>query len=113
MGTYRSDELHRRHPFGLLLAELGRGRRYDEMLLEPLDREQVRMIVSAIFDRTEVGDEFADAVLSRTGGNPFFVEELARALVERGDVYHAGDDWQRRKLADIEMPLSVQKTLVA
>ena len=111
--TYRTDELHRRHPLAELLAELGRERRYDELLLAPLDREQVRTMVSAIFDGTDVGDEFSDAVLARTGGNPFFVEELARALVERGDVYWSGDDWERRDLAEIEMPLSVRETLLA
>ncbi len=113
VGTYRSDEMHRRHPLAQLLVDLGRERQFDELSLQPLGREQVRTMVSAIFDGTEVGDEFTDAVVERTGGNPFFVEELARALVERGDVYLAGDDWERRELADIQMPLSVRETLLA
>ncbi len=32
VGTFRSDELHRRHPLALALAELGRERRYQECL---------------------------------------------------------------------------------
>src|SRR6266571_3937638 len=70
-------------------------------------------MVSAILDGTGVGEEFGDAVMARTGGNPFFVEELVKVLVERGDVYHADGDWQRRDLVEIEMPISVRATLLA
>ena len=113
VGTYRQDELHRRHPLTAVLAELARERRYTEIALDPLDQDGTRQMLSAIFDDTEVGDEFADAVLERTGGNPFFVEELAKVLVERGDIYPEAGDWVRRDLATIEMPLTVREALLA
>jgi class 3 adenylate cyclase len=113
LGTYRSDEMHRRHPLHELLTTLGRERRYQELALAPLDREQLRSMLSAIFDGTDVGDEFTDVVLDRTDGNPFFVEELAKVLVDNGDVYWQGDDWVRRDLVDIELPESVRETLLA
>ena len=34
-------------------------------------------------------------------------------MVERGDVYQGADDWERRDLTAIEMPVSVRETLVA
>jgi predicted ATPase/class 3 adenylate cyclase len=113
VGTYRVDEMHRRHPLAALLSELGRERRFDEIRLEPLDPEGVRDMLSAIFDGTEVGDEFTEALVERTGGNPFFVEELAKMLVDRGDIYHDDVDWQRRELSQIDLPLSVRETLLA
>ncbi|HAM03323.1 MAG TPA: hypothetical protein DCQ30_14025 [Acidimicrobiaceae bacterium] len=112
VGTYRTDELHRRHPLTTVLAELARQRRYEEIRLEPLGREDLRRMVSAILDGTEVGDEFLDAVLDRTDGNPFFVEELIKVLVERGDIFRQSGDWARRDLADIEMPVTVRETLL-
>ena len=111
--TYRTDELHRTHPLTALLGDLRRRADVDAIELVPLDREQVRSMVSHLFDGTEVGDDFADLVLQRSGGNPFFVEELARVLVERGDVYHSGSDWERRELAEIQLPASVRETLLA
>ena len=113
VGTYRTDELHRRHPLTATLGELGRERRHAEVVLGPLGREELRQMVSAIFDGTDVGDEFVDALLERTAGNPFFVEELAKVLVERGDIYRHAGEWERRALAEIEMPESVKETLVA
>lgn len=113
VGTYRRDELHRRHPLIGVLAELGRERRYSEIALDPLGHAEIRRMLSAIFDGTDVGEEFGDAFLERTSGNPFFVEELAKVLVERGDIYPEAGDWARRDLAAIEMPLTVRETLLA
>ena len=113
VGTYRSDELHRGHPLRAVLADLSRARVLDEIALGPLEREDVRRMVSAILDDTEVGDEFLDALMARTGGNPFFVEETVKVLLGRGDIYRQGGDWARRDLSDIEMPASVRETLLA
>jgi DNA-binding CsgD family transcriptional regulator len=76
--TYRSDELHRRHPLRPLLAELTR--------LENVDRIELAGFVvdeSAAQVRAILGDratpEIATAVHLRSGGNPFFAEELIAA----------------------------------
>lgn len=113
VGTYRSDELHRRHPLTATLAELTRARAYDEITLSPLCREELRAMVSAILDGTTVGDEFLDALLARTAGNPFFAEEVIKVLLERGDLYRDEGDWARRSMAEIEMPVSVREALLA
>src|SRR5436309_3104073 len=42
IATYRSDELHRRHPLRPLLAEIDRQQRVRRLQLEPLAREHVR-----------------------------------------------------------------------
>jgi class 3 adenylate cyclase len=113
LGTYRPDELHRRHPLHLLLAALIKDRVLEEIRLRPLDREQARSLLSATFDGTEVSDEFVDALQAQADGNPFFLEELAKALVVRGDVYRSGGDWSRRELGDIEIPATVKETVLA
>ncbi len=113
VGTYRRDEIHRRHPLAAVLADLGRERRYDEIVLDALSREDLLAMIAAILDGTDVGDEFADAMYERTAGNPFFVEELLKVLIERGDLYLESGDWARRELSEMEMPLTVRESLVA
>jgi class 3 adenylate cyclase len=113
VGTYRPDELHRRHPLTAALTGLAKERQYDELVVGPMDRHDVRRMLTEMFDGTDVGDSFADLVMQRTGGNPFFIEELAKVLVDRGDVYRAGVAWERRDLADIQMPETVRETLLA
>jgi DNA-binding CsgD family transcriptional regulator len=73
--TYRSDDLHRRHPLLPALAELQRAARPERIELEPFDAD-----TTTDFVRSLTGDEPSnDAVaqlLRRSGGNPFYLEEL-------------------------------------
>jgi class 3 adenylate cyclase len=53
--------------------------------LAPLDRAQVRDMVSELSARHALSREVADDVAARTGGVPLFVEEVTRLLLERGE----------------------------
>jgi DNA-binding NarL/FixJ family response regulator len=80
VGAYRSDEMPRGHPLRRLRSELRRQGRLHEIAVEPLDAEDTGALLRAI-----VGDELAPSLLrnafGRTGGLPFFVEELGAVLV--------------------------------
>ena len=53
--------------------------------LAPLDRQQVRDMVSELAARHALSREVIEGVTERTGGVPLFVEEVTRLLLERGD----------------------------
>ena len=53
--------------------------------LVPLDRKQVRDMVSGLAARHALSKEVVEGVTERTGGVPLFVEELTRLLLERGE----------------------------
>jgi class 3 adenylate cyclase/predicted ATPase len=53
--------------------------------LVPLDRHQVRDMVSGLAARHALSTEVVEGVTERTGGVPLFVEEMTRLLLERGD----------------------------
>jgi predicted ATPase len=74
VGTYRSAEPGLR-PQPRALADLGRRRSIVRILLMRLSRTSVAELLAAVCGRA-VSWKVADAVLLRTGGNPFFVEEL-------------------------------------
>jgi DNA-binding CsgD family transcriptional regulator/tetratricopeptide (TPR) repeat protein len=78
VGTFRSDELHRRHPLRPVLAEIERSGRSERIDVRPLDRAATGELIGALggvpADRVDVDD-----VHRRSGGNPFFVEELIAA----------------------------------
>ena len=75
IGTYRSDELTRRHPLLPLLAHLERLPSVERIDLSRLDRDEVHAQIAGILG-TVPGARFVDNVLARSDGNPFFVEEL-------------------------------------
>ncbi len=78
IGSYRSDELEKRHPLRALLAELLRINCVTRLELTGLQGEELEQLMTAILghrpDRARL-----DATSGRTGGNPFFVEELLAA----------------------------------
>ncbi|MDQ2689905.1 MAG: AAA family ATPase, partial [Chloroflexota bacterium] len=77
VATYRSDELHRRHPLRGWASEMDR-LGVIRVRLEPLEREAVREQIEAIIGQRPPA-ELVDAVETRSSGNPFFVEELLAA----------------------------------
>jgi class 3 adenylate cyclase/predicted ATPase len=54
------------------------------ILLAPLDRSQVRDMVTELSARHALPQEVIEDVAARTGGVPLFVEEVTRLLLERG-----------------------------
>ena len=53
--------------------------------LAPLDRRQVRDMISELAARHALAKEIIDNVTERSGGVPLFVEEVTRLLLERGE----------------------------
>ena len=57
---------------------------YRQIPLAPLDSKAVGEMISHIVGTDPTLAGFADHIIPRTGGNPFFVEEVVRMLVEDG-----------------------------
>jgi DNA-binding CsgD family transcriptional regulator/tetratricopeptide (TPR) repeat protein len=81
--TYRSDELHRRHPLRPFLAELERTGRVIRVDLAPLDRIELSDLVAGILE-ARPGPGLVDELHRRSSGNPFMAEELLAAAAEGG-----------------------------
>ncbi|GKQ41581.1 LuxR family transcriptional regulator [Streptomyces sp. A012304] len=81
LATYRSDDIHRRHPLRPLLAELDRLRTVRRIDLARLTREEVGRQIAGIL-AAEPDPAQVDAIFERSDGNAFFVEELAVAAAD-------------------------------
>jgi ATP/maltotriose-dependent transcriptional regulator MalT len=75
VGTYRTDELHRRHPLRPWLSEMERLPRVERVDLARFGRTDLAAQVAAILEHAPTPG-LLDAVERRAEGNPFFVEEL-------------------------------------
>jgi DNA-binding CsgD family transcriptional regulator/tetratricopeptide (TPR) repeat protein len=79
--TYRSDELHRRHPLRPFLGELDRGGRVERLELGRLGRRELGDLLAGILGEPAPA-ALVGEILARSEGNPFFAEELLAARVE-------------------------------
>jgi predicted ATPase/DNA-binding CsgD family transcriptional regulator len=76
--TYRSDELHRRHPLRPLLSELARLELVRRIDLEPFSRVEVAEILTDILG-ADPDEALIDRLYQRSEGNPLYAEELLAA----------------------------------
>ncbi|HMI94394.1 MAG TPA: AAA family ATPase, partial [Polyangiales bacterium] len=102
--TYRSDQLEvDRRPISNRQLALGQ---FDEAGTGALLRE--------LLHAERLPDGLARAVQEIADGNPFFVEEVAHALVESGALVHGDAGWTlSRPLGQLGVPHSVQATVRA
>jgi len=81
IGTYRTDELHRRHPLRPWLSEMERLPRANRLELPRLQRGELNALIAAILDHVPTFG-LVEALARRSEGNPFFVEELLASGAE-------------------------------
>ncbi|MET0908693.1 MAG: AAA family ATPase, partial [Ilumatobacteraceae bacterium] len=93
VGTFRPDGLSRRHPAGDLLTRLERRHAVTNVRLNRLAPADVSGFLAAVFGE-DPSFRTVDALHRRTGGNPFFLEELvASADMSTGALETAPLPW--------------------
>jgi len=105
VGTYRDVEVGRNHPLSAALAELRRVSTYGRVLLRGLNADEVRRMLQSI-TREEIPWGLAEAVHRQTEGNPLFVQEVVRFLVEEGLITQKG-----RPTKDTPLEMSIPEGL--
>ncbi|MFF1816034.1 AAA family ATPase [Kribbella sp. NPDC058245] len=76
--SYRSDDLHRRHPLRRPIAEWSRNPRVRRVNLLPLDATESRSLLDSLLTEP-LPESDVRRILDRAGGNAFFTEELVAA----------------------------------
>jgi class 3 adenylate cyclase/tetratricopeptide (TPR) repeat protein len=76
---------------------------HTQITLNRLSARDVRAMIAQVAAQNALANETLDAVVERTSGVPLFVEELTRAVLERGN----------DKLAGREIPVTLHDSLMA
>ena len=93
VASYRSDDLHRRHPLRRQVAEWSRIRGVHRVALSPLPEAAVRALIAELVPEGLPESELT-GIVDRAEGNAFFVEELTSAAAGPGR-------WVPDDLADV------------
>jgi len=108
--TYRSEEVHQ--PLRSLLAQLDRGRLRQEVILEALSRAGTELFLQTVLqgtDRLPAG--MLDALYDLTEGNPFFLEEVLKALMVAGELVEGEGGWRWKRAGTWHIPLSLHNAV--
>jgi predicted ATPase/class 3 adenylate cyclase len=112
LATYRTDEMHRKHALLPTIEGWRRSGQVQMIELKALQPAGVAGIVCAIFEESGISDEFRDFLYERSEGNPFVVEEMLRDALDRGDIFHTGQGWDRKAVNEIRIPRTVRDTIL-
>ncbi len=83
--NYRDMELNRRHPLSITLGELSRERLFERVLLRGLQKHDVHRFIE-VAAGIDPPSALVDAVHTQTEGNPLFITETVRLLIQEGDI---------------------------
>jgi tetratricopeptide (TPR) repeat protein len=114
--TYRDTEveLDQAHPLHAILHDFNRERLAEELKLARLNHEQTHDLLAAMLSTAgAITPEFLDGIYKETEGNPFFIEEVCKGLIEQGKLYQAGGTWRRADMQTIVIPPSVRGAVLA
>ena len=113
--TYRDSDLSRDHPLTGVLADLRRGEGVERIRLSGLGPDEVAELVAAAAGHELDADGLALAggLATETGGNPFFVGEILRNLVESGAITfdESARRWEVDRVAMRSLPESVREVV--
>ncbi|MCZ6602726.1 MAG: AAA family ATPase [Planctomycetota bacterium] len=100
-------------PLGISLERAGPPSGVEVLQLESLTEDGVRELVSSMFGMPEVPALFSFHLHGESGGNPLFIEEVMKVLLEEGKLNRSGSDWEFPiTLDDVRLPKTLSDVLL-
>lgn len=88
--------------------------RYTEISLQPLTGLSIRQLVDGLLNSDALPQKLCDAIIEKAEGNPFFIEEMLRSLIERGILVREPSGWKVTELIHkIQVPDTLQGLLLS
>jgi DNA-binding CsgD family transcriptional regulator len=110
--TYREAELETTPVLNEVLVDLNHERLATHFRLASLDRTETQELITSIL-AGEVTSDFLDLIFQQTEGNPFYVEEVCKALIEAGQLSFEDGRWHYPAIAEIQIPQTVRAAIQA
>jgi ABC-type oligopeptide transport system substrate-binding subunit/DNA-binding SARP family transcriptional activator len=107
VATFREVGLEEARLLHETLLDLNREGLVTQIRLPRLDRRQTEEMLALLFAE-EITPTFLDGIYGETEGNPFYIEEVCKALVESGKLHFIDGRWERPSTKEIGIPQSVQ-----
>ena len=107
IGAYRDVELGLEHPLRELKSALSRSPNYHHLSLKRLQQEHVAQILAEMWQQ-EAPPEWVAAIYKRSGGNPFYIKEVAKMLSDEGIITFANGVWHFAPVVELKLPQKVR-----
>ena len=87
---------------------------YVEIVLRPLDESKSEALITNMLNIGEIHHAIIGKIARRTGGNPFFIEEVLRSLIDQHSIILKNNTFQVTKKIDaVTIPNTINDVLMA
>jgi tetratricopeptide (TPR) repeat protein/predicted Ser/Thr protein kinase len=111
VGAYREDELESQSSLAQTVADMNRERISETLPLKRLNPKQTSEKIRKTFGRQAL-PELEAFVYEKTEGNPFFIEELLRSLLEAEHIILVEGVWQVKDLSPVQVPSGIRAVIL-
>jgi class 3 adenylate cyclase/tetratricopeptide (TPR) repeat protein len=85
-----------------------------EIRLEPLDRRQSETLIDNIMNVRGLSAALRKLIIRKTGGNPFFIEEVVQSFIDEGAVVPAAEGYRvTGRIEEVVIPETIQEILMS
>jgi len=88
--------------------------RFTEIILNPLSSIESRELIESLLEIENLPEPIKKMIMEKSEGNPFFIEEVIRSLIEQGMIYQENDRWiAKDEISDINVPDTIQSVILS
>jgi len=111
LGGYRDVDIDEGHPLFPILTELNRERLLRSIHLIRMSIDEIAEMIKQILGEEAVPRDLCELIYEKTRGNPFFTEEVIKALKEEDAIYRNESGWKVKELSRIKFPPTVKSVI--
>ena len=111
--TYRPEDLAenqgKAHPLTDIIKRMSREGLYAKVTLRRLSQKDSSIMIASLLNAEKIPDVLVKLVYERTDGNPFFIEEVLKSLIEDGIIDPNDKAWYyRMDLSKLTLPATIK-----
>ncbi len=106
-GSHLEETRSKTHPFRSWLIKQAQYIHYEKMELHPFDKKGVNTLLQAIFQCIEVSQKDVDMLYQLTGGNPLYLIEVIKLLMNSQKIVFQNSVWYGSGFDEVKLPDTV------
>jgi predicted ATPase len=120
LGEYRSEDIlvykddsRKHHPLSAFIQKNAPKANFDHIEIGSLSKEGLSEWINVLFANNEISNDFLDLVYAETEGNPLFLREVFKSLIEQKIlIQNTQNKWQiSQPIQDIGIPSTVEQVI--
>lgn len=86
----------------------------NELLLKELKNEEILELIENLLNIKNIPEDFKNIIFEKSQGNPFYVEELVKSLIEQGNIIEEKEGWSfKTETKELKLPDTLESLILS